>query len=289
MILYATGALIGLVLAGYELLNARGTVTRTIPPEDVALVNQQPILRSDFITQLETETGMPAERTSRQQQLRVLDEMVDEEIKVQRGLELNFAETDQDSRNALSNIVDQEMVANVAISRPKEQDLLDYYNSHKSQYYSAGTMTVCDLVVMPGPGDPMRRASTAAEALRDGARLPQVLQRFGLLNKNNCEENFYFAHKIHLGDQLYGIATGLSNGAVSEPVRVADGVHVLQMVKNDQPEPLSFTDARDQLTTDYITYRETLIRTGTMNFLRHRAKILIAEDYRDYQVDRSRP
>lgn len=289
MILYALGAAIGLAAAGYALLNARGTVTRSVPAEDIALVNQQPILRSDFITQLETETGMPVERTSRQDRLRVLDEMVNEEIKVQRGLELNFAETDQDTRNALSNVVDQEMVANVVISRPSERELLDYYHSHNSAYYSAGTMTVCDLVLTAGTGDSMQRAQAAAEALRAGTSLPQVSKRYGLLNKNSCEENFYFAHKIHLGDRLYAIATGLASGRISEPIRLADGVHVLQMVRNESPVPLSFDDARDQLTTDYKTYRETLIRTGTMNFLRHRAKILIAEDYQDYQVDRSHP
>ena len=50
--LYALGAVIGLILAGFALFTAKGTSTLVVPPEDVALVNQQPIARSDYICQL---------------------------------------------------------------------------------------------------------------------------------------------------------------------------------------------------------------------------------------------
>ena len=55
MILLASGALIGLAIAGYGLFTAKGTRSRTVPPEAVALVNQRQILRSDFMTQTQTQ------------------------------------------------------------------------------------------------------------------------------------------------------------------------------------------------------------------------------------------
>jgi parvulin-like peptidyl-prolyl isomerase len=292
MMLYAIGALVGLGAAGYELLSARGTETRQVPAENVALVNQQPILRSDFITQVESETGLPYENTSRKDKLRVLDEMVDEELKVQRGLELNFAETDQDTRNALSNVVDQQMLVEVAIRQPTEQELTDYYNSHKAQYQTPGAMTVCDLVVAGGNLDSdqlAERARVAVAALRSGATLQQVVQHYGLVNKNDCESNFYFAIQIHLGEQLYEAAKELATGAISTPIRSGDGLHILQMINNTAPVPESYSNARDQVWGDYRTYREAQIRTGTMRFLRHRAKILIASDYSDYQLNAAPP
>jgi hypothetical protein len=292
MVFYAIGALGGLGAAGYELLTARGTITREVPPENVAVVNQQPILRSDFITQVESETGLPFEKTSRQEKLRVLDEMVDEELKVQRGLELNFAETDQDSRNALSNVVDQQMVAAVTTSQPSEKALTDYYDSHKAQYQVPGAMTVCDLAVVGNGLDAeaqKEHARAATTALRAKAELPQVLQRYGLMNRNNCENNFYFAIKIHLGNELYQAATALASNAVSEPIQTDSGIHILVMVNNSTPVPESFADARSQVVGDYKSDRETLIRTGTMNFLRHRARILIASDYSDYQLYGPKP
>lgn len=283
MILYAIGAFVGLAAAAYELLTAQGTVTRSVPPEDVALINQQPILRSDFVTQTEAERGEPFEHTTRAEQLRVLDEMINEELRVQRGLELGFAETDQDSRNALSNVVDQQMVAEVALSRPAEQELMDFYALHRSQYHSLGEMTVCDLA-LPASGEAAGSAAHAAvDALRGGTPLPRVLERFGLVNKNNCENNYYFGMQIHLGERLYAAALAMPSGTVSEPLQVGDSLHVLQMLKNIPQVPESFSDARSSVVGDYNNYREARSRAGTLSYLRRRAKILIAPDYRDYR------
>ena len=53
-LLMGCGALLGLLMAGYSLFTARGTSTLIVPAEDVALVNQQPISRSDYLQQLQT-------------------------------------------------------------------------------------------------------------------------------------------------------------------------------------------------------------------------------------------
>lgn len=132
--LYAVGVVIGLILGGIGLFTARGTTTNKVPEENMALVNQRPILRSDFVTQLENETGKPLAETTRAEQIRVLDEMIREELFVQRGLELDYAETDQETRNALYNIVEQQVTAAVNFGKASEQDLQEYYDKHKQDF-----------------------------------------------------------------------------------------------------------------------------------------------------------
>ena len=99
------GAVIGLLLAGYALFTARGTSTFMVPAEDVALVNQQPISRSDFLFQLQSLYNVELSHSTREQRQRVLDDMIREELFVQRGKELDVASTDPDVRNALVNAV----------------------------------------------------------------------------------------------------------------------------------------------------------------------------------------
>ena len=72
MTLLAGGALIGLGLAGYGLFTAKGTRSYAVPPEAVALVNQRQILRSDFMTQTQTQFVLPFAQTSREQRRTVL-------------------------------------------------------------------------------------------------------------------------------------------------------------------------------------------------------------------------
>src|SRR5450631_3615895 len=72
---FSLGAAIGLAIAGFGLLTAKGTSTHVVPPENVALVNQRPILRTDFIAQTETELGKPFGEATVAERLKVLDEM----------------------------------------------------------------------------------------------------------------------------------------------------------------------------------------------------------------------
>ena len=58
-----------------------------LPPEDIALVNQKPIYRSDFLIQTQTLYGVPFEQTTHEQRRKVLEDMIDEELMVQRGIE----------------------------------------------------------------------------------------------------------------------------------------------------------------------------------------------------------
>src|SRR5256885_9027920 len=75
LILYAIGATLGLVIAGFGLFTAAGTKVSGVPAEDVALINGRHILRSDFITQTQIETAVPFDRTTKAQRVKVLNEM----------------------------------------------------------------------------------------------------------------------------------------------------------------------------------------------------------------------
>src|SRR3981081_3801722 len=70
------GAVIGLLLAGYSLFTARGTSTLMVPAEDVALVNQQPISRSDYLLQLQSVYSVDISRASAAQKKQILDDMI---------------------------------------------------------------------------------------------------------------------------------------------------------------------------------------------------------------------
>src|SRR5271170_8129457 len=128
------GALVGLVMAGYALFTARGTSTLIVPPEDVALVNQQPIARSDFLLQLQTLYGVDLRHATAAQRRKVLDDMIREELFVQRGKELDVASTDPDVRAAMVNSVELEIAADAVTSQPTETQLRAYYALHRARY-----------------------------------------------------------------------------------------------------------------------------------------------------------
>ncbi len=286
MVLCAIGAVIGLIIAGIGLFSARGTATHNVPPEDIALVNQRPVLRSDFITQLESETGETFEQTTRAEKLKVLDEMIKEELLVQRGLELDFAETDQATRNALATAMDQQALAEATTSQPSEQQLLDFYQKHPAKYASDGILTVRHLVIPVGSGTPQQREQKARDvvnALRANATVEDVISRYGLTEPRNDGDEFYFAARIHLGDALFAQALKLEPGGITEPEQQPDGLHIVKVLQDKPPVPLTYERARLQVLTDYKNAQQERLMAATMKFLRERSKILVATDYADYK------
>ncbi len=278
LLLMALGALTGLVLAGLSLFVAKETSTLIVPPEDVALVNQQPISRSDFMANLKTLFGADFAHSTAAQRQRVLHDMIREELFVQRAKELDLASTDLDVRAAMVNAVEQQAAADAITSLPGDAQLAAYYEAHKERYSSEGSMVVRDLVFAPSA---MAAATSAAAALQTGAPADLVIGRFGGRDSGKVSgEEFYFAAKIHLGDRLFGVAKGLANGAASSPIAQPDGIHLLQMVENKPPVPLGFDRARERVLSDFRGEAAQRLQTGDEKFLTKRANILIAKDVR---------
>src|SRR6202041_2509190 len=158
-VLMGGGALLGLLMAGYSLFTARGTSTLIVPPEDVALVNQQPISRSDYLQQLQTLYGVDLPHATAAQRRKVLDDMIREELFVQRGKELDVASTDPEVRAAMVNAVELEIAADAITSQPSEAQLLTYFAAHRARYASEGIMNLRDYVFPPG--EPSMAAAAA--------------------------------------------------------------------------------------------------------------------------------
>jgi parvulin-like peptidyl-prolyl isomerase len=271
-ILLTAGAVVGLAMAGTALFTAKGTSTLIVPPDAVAMVNQQPISRLDYGAQLRA-LFVDASAATRTQRRQVLDDMIREELFVQRGKELDVAIFDPEVRGSMVKAVESQAAANAVTTKPSEAELRAYYAAHREKYSSEGTMTLRDLV-FPAPVAAAARAALVAAAPADA-----VLARYGGADSHKVNgEEFYFAAKIHLGDAMFLVARGLKDGAVSEPQALPDGVHLMVMTHNAVPVPYDFETARSQVATDYQAEAIDRYEKADARFLRKRANVLIAKD-----------
>jgi parvulin-like peptidyl-prolyl isomerase len=270
------GAVAGLIIAGYALFTAKGTSTLMVPAEDVALVNQQPISRSDYLAQLQARYSVDLAHATAEQRRKALDDMIREELFVQRGKELDVAATDSDVRSATVNAVEQTIAADAISAQPSDAKLRAYYDAHRARYAGEGSMTALD-IVFANPED----AAAAVRALAAGVSAADVTSRFHGRNSGRLNgEEFYFAAKIHLGDALFDAAQALPDGGASQPVAASDGVHVLVMASNKRPVQRDFAAARAQVLIDWRNEAIARLQADDAQFLRKRANILIADDLR---------
>jgi hypothetical protein len=290
MAFFSLGALLGLVIAGYGLFTAKGTRSHSVPPEDIALVNNRPILRSDFMTQVQAQFAIPFAESTPQQRAKVLEDMLAEELQVQRGLEIDLPSFDPDVRAAMVAGVQLEITADVLAQQPTDDELRGYYAKHKSKYVSTGVLRMRDLVARSGPASTtdqtMAMAQQAVTALRAGMPLEPIMQRYRLEDSGalmdtghvDTGEIFEFAAKAKLGTDVYTAAAMLQRGQVSDPIRQSDGAHVVVMLEHRMPVQRDYAAAADQVWTDYKNDAQTRVRDANVRYLRSRADILLSTD-----------
>ena len=285
LILYAVGAAIGLALAGYSLFTAKGAV-KTFPPEDVAQINGRPILRSDFIIQTEVEAGVPFAQTTRAQREKVLQAMVDEELLVQRGLEVDLAASDPDVRAAMVSGVNLQVDADVLAQQPTPQQLYAYYLAHLDRYSSDGVMRIRDLVMPIGElkaDEAMAKAQAAQKAVQAAWEHPEAamakyqLRDSGLIDR---DDNFDFAVKAKLGQPIYDSVKDLNVGQVSTPVKHEDGIHMVILQKRVTAVKLDYAHAQDNVWTDYKREAREKVERANLNYLKGRADVELAPEFR---------
>jgi hypothetical protein len=275
--LAAAGALLGLVIAGFGLFTAQGTRTASVPPEDVAVVNGVPILRLDYIAQLRALSDVSLTQATPAQKRKVLEDMIAEELAVQRGVELGMPVDDTETRTALVGAMRGQLATDVIATVPTLQDLQAYYAKHRAQYASEGRMTLHWFAL---PADARDKAATAVAALRAGTSLDRVAATHGLRSTGKVDdgEEYYFAAALHLGPKLFAAACGLASGKVSDPIPGPEGTSILVMVNNQPPIAQSFAEAIERVREDYARDRLASVEAANARFLRARAEVLVAAD-----------
>lgn len=278
LMLCALGAIVGLAIAGLGLFTAKGTRTSVVPAENVAMVNQVPILMSDYIAQIRALYEVPLSKATPKQKKQVLEDMIREELYVQRGIELGMQTDTIEVRTALVGAVEAQAAADATMAQPEEAQLRAWYQAHPVTYSDEGVMALDEYVL---PGRDMAAAKSAVAALRAGGGAAATATRVGLRRTDRMTDSdeFYFAADIHLGAPLFAVAKGLKQGDVSDPVAQSDGLHILVMKRNDPPTPIPYDVVRDRVLSGYIVAQAKLLTAGNERFLRKRADIAIQKGF----------
>ncbi len=262
LVLALAGASLGAAFAGYGLMRAHGD-GEPVPPEDAAVVNSVPVLMTDYTTQLQ--------HPPLSQKRQVLNQMIGEELTIQRAIDLRAYAVDPDVRAAIVGSVDGQATLEAMTGQPTEAELRAWQGSHPDVYASEGRMTLRDWIISGH-----EKPDILVAALKAGASPDQL----GLRSSGKVDdgEELYFAARIHLGDTLFDQARRLRDGEISAPIQQTDGVHILAMIRNIKPEPQTFEAARQQIFSDVLADRAARLSKGNLQFLKDRADIRLAPE-----------
>ncbi len=240
LLLLSAGALAGVLAAAFGLLRTDPR-SQSLPDDAAASVNGTPILREAFerlVAGLESDTRSPITPELRS---RVLDRMIDEELLVQRGLELGLAESDRRVRADLTQAVIRAVVVETEDETPDPAELERFYREEAAFFTQPGRVRVAQVFVRvraPADEDAARtRAEAAQRRLAASEDFEAVRRELGDEEISPVPDALLPLAKLreYVGPTALRAVMEQQPGAIGLPVRSGTGYHVF-VVREREPE-----------------------------------------------------
>jgi parvulin-like peptidyl-prolyl isomerase len=235
--LLALGAATGLLLAAIGILEPAAERGSGVPDDAVAVVNGEAIRRDDYqrlLAGLESDSRNPIDDRARKH---VLDRMIDEELLVQRALELGLAQVDRRVRADLTSSLIASVVSGAEEREPEPSELRDFYEQQSDFFTRPGRLRVRQIFfrVSPSSGGEdgaQARATAARSRVLAGEPFAEVRDDAGDAVVSPIPDVLLPALKLreYIGPTAMGSALELDVGELSEPIRSGVGLHLLELV-----------------------------------------------------------
>lgn len=276
------GTITGALLAAAGLVGPGGYHGRPLPADVIARVNGEPIGREDYQRMLAALAGDRRAELDEAARRHVLDRLIDEELLLQRALELGLAHRDRRARADLTAAVIASVVAEVEGQQPSRAELEAFYAEHRDFFTQPGRLQVrqvfCGVNGTDGAAA-LERARDAARRLRAGEAFAAVEAAVGDRPLSPLPDGPLPPAKLrdYLGPTGLRAALALGAGEVSEPIRSSDGYRVLQIVTRQADVSPALADIEPQVVAEFRRRAGEAALRAYLDRLRDRAEIIIAE------------
>jgi parvulin-like peptidyl-prolyl isomerase len=278
LLLLGLGAAVGLALATAGILGS--TVGAGVLPDSaVARVNGVPVRADDYerlVAGLESDLRRPA---SAAEQRRVLDRMIEEELLVQRGLELGLARYDRRVRGDLVSAVIAAVASDAEGEEPSDSELRAFYAEERDFFTQPGRLRVRQIFfrvpTREKETDAAERAAEARERLARGDDFESVRSSLGDSEILAVPGALLPAAKLreYLGPTALRSALALEVGEVGEPVRSGTGLHVIQLVGREPDRTPPYEELAAQVRAEWRRRAGDRALRAYLDDLRARAEV----------------
>lgn len=281
LLLLGMGA--GIAAAALGLVSSSGAHGR-LPSGVLARVNGTPIRADEYDRLLAAAAQDRRTPLDTAQRRHILDRLIEEELLVQRGLELGLPQSDRKVRSDLTMAVISSVTEEYGEVQPSEEDLQRYYDDNLDFFSGPGRLRLRQVFVrVPSGGDtsaPLERAQQAATRLRAGENVATLQSELGDREFAPVPDALLPPAKLrdYIGPTALQTAIGLAAGEVSDPVRSSMGFHVLQVVERQPDQAPPFDEIRPQVLAEYRRRAGEAALRRYLDDLRKRADVVVAED-----------
>ena len=261
----AVGAFVGLTAAAFGILRQSSAVT-DLPETAVASVNDVFIGRDRFngaLARLRTDDPGDAEKAA------ILARLVEEELMVQRGVELGMTESDTEVRNAILNSLVASVTAEADAAAPTDDELNEYLANNAERFsYTAS------LSVQAWETDDEPVAQQFISALRMTGSPPTI---DGIRSLPDLPTALLPADELrtYLGPAITAAAAEMPNGSSAVFARRGRWL-VVQVIDKERGYVTDLNSVRNRVLLDYRRTLADEMLAQYIDGLRQRADVTVA-------------
>jgi len=278
------GAAIGLALATFGLLEPRNG-PQTLSPEAAAQVGERTIRRVDYervLAGVERDLRNPLDQSIRRL---VLDRMIDEELLVQRALELGLAAIDRRVRGELTSGLMDSIVGEADADDASESEVARHFEENIDFFTRPGRLhaqTVYFSSRSDGrrqEGSAVERAGQAVTRLRAGENTSEIESRLGDPQVSPLPNGMLPPSKVrdYVGPIILQTLEVLKVGEWSEPIESGGGFYVARVIEREPQIIPAFEQVEDLVRQDLKRRRGDQALRDYLDDLRTRTPVAINE------------
>ena len=251
------GILLGLLFILLGTFNSQREENLT--DDIVALVDNHPILRSDLDLALEA-LSMNKENPLTDEQIRLVRErLIDEQLLLQRGIDLNLHQTSNPIRKLIVNSMIDSILSENNDFLLEDSDLESFYNDNISFFLPAKQLRLKRIFIQfRSQEEDEEKLDSIRSRLIDGEDFEVVSNEEGDSYLPEIPDTFLPERKLkdYMDPVLVKNAFNLKDGQITSEIETKEGYNFLYLVESEKGEPLPFIDMKSKVKGEYIRRKD---------------------------------
>jgi parvulin-like peptidyl-prolyl isomerase len=274
-VILAVGVGIGFLFAAF---GALAPTLEDLPNDVAARVNGKVITAEELTFALER--SGKTEAVTHEQRLEVLQQLIDQELLVRRGVEIGLLEADHTVRKTIAMAMIDAVVAEVLAKEPPEEELQVFYQSHLAVFTAPPRAYVQQLFCSRDrdQANAYTRAEQARAALAHGSSFQEVRAWYGDDNHAVLPEGLTPLPVLRrlLGPTLSDTLLAMKAGEISAVLSTATGYFVLRLVEWQAEQAQPYDAVKQEVQAEYLRRKRDEALQQYLDRLRREAAIVLS-------------
>jgi hypothetical protein len=136
LVLLATGAVLGIALGALSAFSGKRFAKSILPADAIAVVNGKTITMGEYASAVALLAGDKRTALTDEDRLYVLNRLIEEELLIQRGIEVGLVDSDRAVRKSMAQAMLASAITDSASTQPSQDELRAFYQQNSSRFAS---------------------------------------------------------------------------------------------------------------------------------------------------------